>query len=48
MLNDWSDRDPAPRPPGWRDVALLIAVTAIGVVLAVNIVRGIATGVWNW
>ncbi|MGE4322443.1 MAG: hypothetical protein AB7E60_05380 [Sphingobium sp.] len=48
MLNDWSDRDPKPRPPGWRGGLVLLAATAIGVALVVNIVRGISTGVWNW
>jgi hypothetical protein len=44
MLNDWSDRDPERRPPGWREEVLLILATAIGVMLVVNIIRGI----WSW
>ncbi|MHA6768080.1 hypothetical protein [Sphingobium ummariense] len=48
MLNEWSDRDPDPRPPGWRELALVIAAAVIGVFLVVNIVRGIWSGAWNW
>lgn len=46
MLREWSDR--GPEPPKWKMVLFWTAVGVTGAMLGINIVQGIATGIWNW
>lgn len=37
-----------PNPPKWKMVLFWTALSVTGALLGINIVRGIATGIWNW